>query len=69
MRDHGIGIDPAARERIFRPFERAVSVRHYGGLGLGLHIVNTTVRAMGGSVAVEGTPGAGAAFVVELPCS
>jgi PAS domain S-box-containing protein len=67
VRDHGIGIDPAARERIFLPFERAVSVRHYGGLGLGLHIVNTTVRAMGGSVAVESAPGAGATFVVELP--
>lgn len=67
VRDHGIGIDPAARERIFLPFERAVSVRHYGGLGLGLHIVSTTVRAMGGSVAVESAPGAGATFVVELP--
>ena len=67
VRDHGIGMDPAARERIFLPFERAVSVRHYGGLGLGLHIVSTTVRAMGGSVAVESAPDAGATFVVELP--
>jgi signal transduction histidine kinase len=67
VRDHGIGIDPCARERIFLPFERAVSVRHYGGLGLGLHIVSTTVRAMGGSVAVESAPGAGATFVLELP--
>jgi signal transduction histidine kinase len=67
VRDHGIGIDPAAQERIFQPFERNVSVRHYGGLGLGLHIVSTIVRAMGGRVSVESAPGAGAAFVVELP--
>lgn len=67
VRDHGIGIDPAARERIFLPFERAVSARHYGGLGLGLHIVNTNVRAMGGSITVESAPGAGATFVVDLP--
>jgi signal transduction histidine kinase len=67
VRDHGIGIDPAGRERIFLPFERAVSIRNYGGLGLGLHIVSTTVRAMGGSVAVESELGAGATFVVDLP--
>jgi PAS domain S-box-containing protein len=65
--DHGIGIEPAARERIFNPFERAVSVRHYGGLGIGLHIVKTIVVAMGGSVHVEGKGGAGSTFIVELP--
>jgi PAS domain S-box-containing protein len=65
--DHGIGIDPAARERIFNPFERNVSVRHYGGLGIGLHIVKTIVVALGGSVRVEGEPGAGSTFIVELP--
>lgn len=67
VRDHGIGVDPAAQERIFMPFERNVSVRHYGGLGLGLHIVRTIVAAMGGSVRVESELGAGATFVVELP--
>jgi PAS domain S-box-containing protein len=67
VRDHGIGIDLAAQERIFLPFERNVSVRHYGGLGLGLHIVSTIVRAMEGSVTVESEPGSGATFVVELP--
>ena len=64
--DHGIGIEPASRERIFKPFERNVSARHYGGLGLGLHIVKTIVEAMGGSVRVEGTLG-GSNFIVELP--
>ncbi|MGZ3439045.1 MAG: GAF domain-containing protein, partial [Polyangia bacterium] len=54
--DHGIGIERAARERIFQPFERGVSLRHYGGLGLGLHIVKTVVEAMGGTIDVESEP-------------
>ena len=38
VRDRGIGIAPEDRERIFERFERAVSDRSYGGLGLGLWI-------------------------------
>ena len=67
IRDHGIGIDPSARERIFQPFERNVSALNYGGLGLGLHIVKTIVGAMGGSVSVESELGAGSTFLLELP--
>ncbi len=67
IRDHGIGIDAPARARIFEPFERNVSARNYGGLGLGLHIVETIVGAMGGSVSVESELGAGSTFTVELP--
>lgn len=67
IRDQGIGIDPGARERIFQPFERNVSSRNYGGLGLGLHIVKTIVGALGGAVGVESEPGAGATFTVDLP--
>ncbi len=69
VRDQGIGIPPAAQERIFQPFERAVSVRHYGGLGLGLHIVRTIVTALGGTITLESAPGAGSTFTVELPQS
>ena len=67
VRDSGIGIAPDAIPRLFRPFERAVSERHYGGLGLGLHIARTIVDAMGGSLNVESEPGAGSTFTVELP--
>jgi signal transduction histidine kinase len=67
VRDHGIGIDGDAQARIFERFERAVSSRHYGGLGLGLWISRQIVQAHGGSIAVESEAGAGARFEVMLP--
>jgi len=65
--DHGIGIARDDHERIFERFERAVSVRHYGGLGLGLWLVRQIVEAHGGSISVTDTPGGGATFRLELP--
>ena len=44
-----------------------MSVRHYGGLGLGLYITRQFVEAHGGTIRVTSEPGAGALFVVELP--
>jgi signal transduction histidine kinase len=54
-------------ERIFRPFERAEPVRHYGGLGLGLFIVRTIVDSFGGSIRVQSERNLGSTFTVELP--
>ncbi len=65
--DHGMGVKPENRARIFNRFERAVSVRHYGGLGLGLWVSRQVVEAHGGEIAVTDTPGGGATFTVELP--
>ncbi len=67
VRDEGIGLAPEHLERIFGRFERAVSERHYGGLGLGLYITRKIVEAMGGTVKAQGAPGQGATFTVELP--
>ncbi|WP_437721064.1 AAA family ATPase [Sorangium sp. So ce861] len=67
VRDHGMGIAEADQARIFERFERAVSVRNFGGLGLGLYIVRWIVTAHGGTIRVESEPGAGASFIVELP--
>lgn len=67
VRDRGIGIAPAEQERIFAPFERVVSVRHYGGLGLGLYIARRIIDAHGGRITVKSREGEGATFTVELP--
>ena len=65
--DSGPGIAQADLERIFGRFERASSMRHYSGLGLGLYIAREVARAHGGSLAVESLPGAGARFELRLP--
>lgn len=67
VRDHGIGIDTGEQARIFERFERAVSSRNYGGLGLGLWIVRQLVEAHGGRIFVESRQGEGALFAVVLP--
>ncbi len=67
VQDEGIGIAPESLPRLFGRFERAVSDRHYGGLGLGLYITRQIVEALGGMVSVQSAPGAGATFTVELP--
>ncbi len=67
LTDHGLGVAPDQREAIFEPFKRGVSVRNYGGLGLGLSIVRAIVQRYGGSVHVEPQEGGGSTFVVQLP--
>jgi len=67
VRDHGMGISPEDQARIFGPFERAISSRHFGGLGLGLYIAQRIVWQLGGSIRLHSEPGQGAAFTVELP--
>jgi signal transduction histidine kinase len=65
--DQGIGIPPEKVEAIFRPFERAVSSRHFGGLGLGLYICQSVVRALGGTIQAESHVGRGSTMLVRLP--
>jgi signal transduction histidine kinase len=67
VHDHGIGIGPDDLDRIFERFERAVSPRHYGGLGLGLYIARQIVEAHGGSISAHSEPGVGSTFTVALP--
>src|SRR5262249_8023151 len=65
--DHGIGIEPLVMPRLFKPFERGASARHYGGLGRGRRIATMLVEAMRGSVSVHSSPETGTVFTVELP--
>jgi len=67
--DHGEGVPPQIRDKIFQRFWRADSSRdrETGGNGLGLAIVAAIVQAHRGSVDVVDTPGGGATFRVWLP--
>jgi PAS domain S-box-containing protein len=67
VKDHGIGIEPEKVSRIFERFERAVSSRSYGGLGLGLYIARQIVDAHGGRISVNSRPGEGSTFTIDLP--
>ncbi len=67
--DHGEGIPPQIREKIFQRFWRADTsrARETGGSGLGLAIVASIVASHNGTVQVVDTPGGGATFRVWFP--
>ena len=67
--DHGEGIPPQLKEKIFQRFFRADSsrARDTGGSGLGLAIAASIVDHHHGRIDVVDTPGGGATFRVTLP--
>lgn len=67
--DEGPGIPAEDQPRIFERFWRGDPSRgrSSGGSGLGLSIVESLVRAHGGVVAVQSSPGGGTAFTLRLP--
>jgi PAS domain S-box-containing protein len=65
--DHGIGIEPEERHKLFQRFERALAARDYGGFGLGLWICRNVVEASGGTIDVDSEPEHGSTFTVRLP--
>lgn len=64
--DHGPGVAPGDREKIFERFYRADRTKNRPGLGIGLPIVRGLIEACGGTVWVDDAPGGGAAFRVSL---
>jgi len=67
--DHGPGIPPEMREKIFTMFERLNSEdsRAVYGHGLGLYMSRRLLRAMGGDIEAGSAPGGGARFTFWLP--
>jgi two-component system sensor histidine kinase KdpD len=63
--DHGPGVSPDDRQRIFEPFPRGGAGAR--GAGLGLAIARGFAEANDARVWAESRPGQGATFVVALP--
>ena len=63
VRDTGPGIEPAQLEGIFAPF----LTNKPNGLGMGLAICRTLLRAHGGTIEAGNLPAGGAVFRIELP--
>lgn len=68
VRDTGIGMSPAFKEKIFDSFERedTARVRKIEGTGLGMAITKRIVDEMGGDIAVESEQGVGTTFTVTV---
>lgn len=67
--DDGPGIPDGEIERMFEPFVRAETSRsrETGGIGLGLAIARTIMRAHGGDIALSNREGGGLDAVLTLP--
>jgi CheY-like chemotaxis protein/anti-sigma regulatory factor (Ser/Thr protein kinase) len=66
--DSGIGLTRTEIKRLFRPFTQANAdiARRYGGAGLGLAVVKSLAKLMGGDLTVTSTPGRGASFRLAI---
>lgn len=67
--DDGPGVPEAMRKALFEPFMRLESSRsgETGGVGLGLAIVRSCVRAHGGEATLQNRPGGGLRAELRLP--
>jgi signal transduction histidine kinase len=69
VRDTGIGMTAMQVQALFEAklLRSTRGTAREKGLGLGLSLCHTFVRAMGGEIRVESEPGAGSTFTVLLP--
>jgi signal transduction histidine kinase len=67
--DHGPGIAPSDRRRLFQPFSKSDhdAANSAPGIGLGLALSRRLARAQDGELALDATEPGGAAFVLSLP--
>ncbi|MBO0790888.1 MAG: PAS domain-containing sensor histidine kinase, partial [Ktedonobacteraceae bacterium] len=69
VRDHGIGIPPEQRKKIFERFYRITDQKQCAlpGLGMGLYIVSEIIKRHNGAITVDSEVGKGSTFHVTLP--
>ena len=67
VRDHGAGIPPEFRPRLFETFAQADSGGKKGGSGLGLCIARRIVAGLHGQIGFDDADGGGTVFHVDLP--
>ena len=76
VRDHGPGVPPKIRRRLFRQYYRfddgsadAIATMTDGsrGLGIGLYISSRLVKKHGGRMRVQDAEGGGAEFIITMP--
>ena len=69
--DTGIGIHPAAQEKVFQPFFQVnpTATRSKSGTGLGLAITRHLTELHGGTIGIDSSPGIGTTVTVTLPAT
>jgi signal transduction histidine kinase len=67
VEDHGIGIPPKERQKVFEQFYRVSDGAAKGGYGLGLFLVRHIMDAHGGSIEIESGRGEGSRFRLVFP--
>jgi two-component system phosphate regulon sensor histidine kinase PhoR len=69
LKDHGIGISPEHKKKVFEKFFRVPTgdVHNIKGYGLGLSYVESVVKSHKGTIEVVSEQGTGSSFVITLP--
>ena len=69
IKDNGIGIPEEDKKHLFNPFFRAGNVSTIQGNGLGLSIVQESMKMHGGKISFISVLGKGTIFTLHFPLS